>query len=526
MAGLAGTNGPLLSDWPDSLKQYVKDTFSRYKTDKEKDQVEIILKGKLTKSFNDGTFWRDWSTEPPIIVMQATQNHLNGPAAPSYANVAPSNKPLSAMATNSNMMHPKPQAPLSPPKQYSSKPYSRSYRRSRSSSSSSASSRSRSRSPDRYPSKRRKTRSSRDYDDDDYISISKPRYGSVSSSTKQQPTKKSKIKKGEKTKIKEYKIEKLSKKLQSSVDYDPDRQAQRKARFGPSHNHNPGNSALRQPKRKMGSFASTNMFEESDAMDLESATPIVGTSQELEKRYLRLTAAPDSSTVRPLHILRKSLALIQSKLRADPELSYVYLCEQLKSIRQDLTVQCIRDSFTVNVYETHARIALERKDQGEFNQCQSQLRVLYDEVGGENKLEFVGYLILYCIFSENREEIQNVLQFLTEEECQHPIVAHALNVRKAWSLKNYFQLFKLFGTSPGMSSYIMDWFICRERKNALKTIIRAYRPTLPVSHIQQILFFARREECAAFLSQFTLVYIDGDTIDCKTSQVKPVSEDS
>mmetsp|Transcript_42291 Transcript_42291/g.50722 ORF Transcript_42291/g.50722 Transcript_42291/m.50722 type:complete len:272 (+) Transcript_42291:34-849(+) len=98
-----------------------------------------------------------------------------------------------------------------------------------------------------------------------------------------------------------------------------------------------------------------------------------GTCQHLTKFYLRLTTFPKPSEVRPLSVLRLSFDHVTKKYSSEEE-AYEWVNEQLKSVRQDLTVQRLfRTDFVVKVYETHARIALENGDLNEFNQCQSML---------------------------------------------------------------------------------------------------------------------------------------------------------
>jgi hypothetical protein len=142
----------------------------------------------------------------------------------------------------------------------------------------------------------------------------------------------------------------------------------------------------------------------------------------IANRLIWSLQAPDPRTVRPLPILRQTLEHLKRKWR--DESNYAWVCDQFKSVRQDLTVSCtiirlslgfylniplvysqvqrIKNDFTVMTYEIHARIALEKGDLGEYNQCQSQLRELYKHGLEGHPMEFLAYRVLYLVHTRNR----------------------------------------------------------------------------------------------------------------------------
>jgi len=234
---------------------------------------------------------------------------------------------------------------------------------------------------------------------------------------------------------------------------------------------------------------------------------IVGRCKDIEKPYLRLTTEADPANVRPLHVLEQALQVVTTKYKTQAA-KYDYICDQMKSIRQDLTVQRITTGFTVKVYEIHARIALESKDLVEYNQCQSALKTLH-AMGLEGHYEeFLAYRILYFLYTRSRSDLNVLITQLTPSQKATPCIRHALEVQKAMATNNYHAFFALYLNAPNMGPYMMDFYADRERCSALIIMCTSYK-SLPIPFIMTELGFSNVSEAVKYLQDHEAAYFQG-----------------
>jgi hypothetical protein len=178
--------------------------------------------------------------------------------------------------------------------------------------------------------------------------------------------------------------------------------------------------------------------------------------------------------------------------------------EQFKSIRQDLVVQGIRNNFTLKVYCTHARIAIQVGDINELSQCQSVISELHRDGFTKHRAEFTAYKILHFVHLGNHLGLACLLSELESDFRNKSEVSHALKVYSAYTDSNYHKFFILYQNSPHKSRYLMDKMIPQVRENAIRAMIRAYNPCIPIQFVQKELGFSTAKECVAFLREHHL----------------------
>jgi len=334
-----------------------------------------------------------------------------------------------------------------------------------------------------------------------------------------------------------------------------------------SHSRDGGRSSFGSTKKKKSKHSGDDLAN-------DFGNGFVGTSQSLEKPYLRLTTFPKAEDVRPLPVLQRALQHIKARYHTEED--FVWANEQLKSVRQDITVQGLRNNLVLEVYETHARLALEEGELNEFNQCQTKIKELTLGTGGggasssagdddnavaltpsktksktANKKamkllrqdedvadEFAGYRLLYALVQKNWGDVNKELKVTAamisaenrrvhqekERDERMSSCRHAQLVVNALVHCDYHAFFVLYENAPHMSCYLMDFLLNRIRCGAYERITAAFRPSVSVESIRETLKFRDLEETRQFLKSSGAVFVKEKGgvppffVDCKASK--------
>lgn len=226
---------------------------------------------------------------------------------------------------------------------------------------------------------------------------------------------------------------------------------------------------------------------------------IVGTSQDLEKEYFRIIGEPDPKTVRPLPILIKSLDHCLEKYNQSHD--YEYICEQLRCIRQDLTMQHIEDKFAVKVYETHIRLAIEQSDWENYNQIQTSLELLYKQNLGDfpNICENAGYRILYLVGVNDISGLYSYIPRIDSNVLKSNEVQFAMSVWRTTISGEWIKYFDLMKNATSLCNRVMAISVGTMRENAIVSIVKSIRKGITLKNYQELLCFDTIEETREFL---------------------------
>lgn len=273
----------------------------------------------------------------------------------------------------------------------------------------------------------------------------------------------------------------------------------------------------------------------------------IGTSPIKPKSYFRLTSMPKESEVRPKSLLIEWFNELMSERQNH---SYSYLLDQLKGIRQDVSIQnLLKDEFVISLYSQNLSLALENSDWSEFAICLSQLldfifpsnsnnnnnekqeKEEINSFSSERKNEFIALRILWFSFASWKQqlatsfELSNFLIQLNNEQIQSKTISIVLKMCLCLFTFDYNHFFKLLAQIENRDIQNLCKYITQQfRIQCTSIICKVYSPTkIPLDFflsqlgLKDLMPF-QKHELDEILSNLEIV--ENKLIDCKLSLKK------
>eukprot|EP01124_Arcella_intermedia_P023189 TRINITY_DN3631_c0_g1_i10.p2 TRINITY_DN3631_c0_g1~~TRINITY_DN3631_c0_g1_i10.p2 ORF type:complete len:182 (+),score=54.10 TRINITY_DN3631_c0_g1_i10:1543-2088(+) len=164
-------------------------------------------------------------------------------------------------------------------------------------------------------------------------------------------------------------------------------------------------------------------------------------------------------------------------------------------------VQDIKNEFVVEVYETHASIAVEMGDWTTFSQCITVLFAFYEAGILGNKLEFVSYSLLFYLSKNDYYAITLALMKLPLQDIKSRPVSFSLEIIKIVQTGLYSKFFLLYKKHPHSPTTLklLDLIKHQIRKSYLELLQETKAEKIALKKLSTLLAFQDISECKQYL---------------------------
>ena len=243
------------------------------------------------------------------------------------------------------------------------------------------------------------------------------------------------------------------------------------------------------------------------------------------KKYTRIVDNVTPDMVRTRDALGRTVSHLYGLLDNRPEIPFMlkskFLWDRLRSVRQDLSLQAITDSFAMRLLEQMARFAILSEHElceetatvsnpdghnshlnvEQLAKTLTSLRHMYDdhaqrgipaaETGGE--AEMFSYQLLLRIdshgrYNVERREMLNDLRSARSNILMSPDVQLALAANRAYHANNIVEFFRLVKDASYLQACLLHKYFTRIRSRVLETINSTFgKQAMPLNEVAQLL---------------------------------------